>query len=638
MKKIILFTLIFISNILSVYSQNIYVDDQLATDCNGNYSITNRNCNGSDGNGYRTLESAASFATAGTTVLIREGIFNEQISPQYSGTVNAKITFKNYNNEEAVISGVSLSPAIMIYEKEYIVIDGLIIRDVRRWLNALGSSNNIIKNNIFENAIDSGGSSKTGLFFQNSDFNKIIDNVIDNSTQDNIGLVQSNYNLIEGNTISKATHVLWTLKCSNNNVIRNNYFHNEIQKIGEIYDCDNVGYGDAPYEKITSLDDTKNNVVENNVFAFTASSGDASPYSGIQYAGQNGIVRGNVFYECTGPAISLTIYSDEALNNYGNRFYNNVFYNNKFSAFDISGSSGTQFSDQKIKNNILFKNVFIQNDYRWSWYTELDDEPVQVITGRLTDVIFDNNALFSTSTDELYLINYGARNSGSNEAPKSLSWWETNRGNFIKNSLEEAPLFVSPELYDFSLQESSAMIDSGAFLANTTSSASSSTEMLVDDAKWFMNGFGIEGVSGDIIQLEGQAVTAVITDVDYSSNTLTLSTPLSWVDGQGVSLLYFGNAPDVGAFEFTEATLNNEDFDETNPSIKIYPNPTSGQLTIINNELIIRKIDVVDLAGKIVKTITSNFDVININALAEGLYFFKISTVDGLVIKKIIKK
>ena len=45
----------------------------------------------------------------------------------------------------------------------------------------------------------------------------------------------------------------------------------QLQKIGEVYDCDNVGHGDSPYSKITSLNDTKHNVIEQNVFAFTTS-------------------------------------------------------------------------------------------------------------------------------------------------------------------------------------------------------------------------------------------------------------------------------------------------------------------------------------------------------------------------------
>jgi hypothetical protein len=39
--------------------------------------------------------------------------------------------------------------------------------------------------------------------------------------------------------------------------------------------------------------------------------------------------------------------------------------------------------------------------------------------------------------------------------------------------------------------------------------------------------------------------------MDYVNNTLTLDQPLSWTDGQGVSLAYNGKAPDIGAYEYT---------------------------------------------------------------------------------------
>ena len=41
------------------YAQIIYVDTLLPTDCNGTYSISNRACNGVDGDAYKTLKSAA---------------------------------------------------------------------------------------------------------------------------------------------------------------------------------------------------------------------------------------------------------------------------------------------------------------------------------------------------------------------------------------------------------------------------------------------------------------------------------------------------------------------------------------------------------------------------------------------------
>ena len=51
------------------------------------------------------------------------------------------------------------------------------------------------------------------------------------------------------------------------------------------------------------------------------------------------------------------------------------------------------------------------------------------------------------------------------------------------------------------------------------------------------------------VKLEGQPRAVTITDVDYGTNVITLDTPLSWAGGTGVSLPFFGTAPDQGAHE-----------------------------------------------------------------------------------------
>lgn len=622
--------------------EEIYVDNQLSAPCLGTYSINNRDCTGSDGDAYNTLAGAAAVASAGDTVLIREGVFTTQLKPINSGTAANKIVYKNYDNEDVMITGASLSPAVYIYEVDYITIEGLNIENVRRWLNALGANNIILKNNTFKDALDSGGSSKTGLFFQDSDYNRITNNVIDNSTQDNIGLIQSNYNLIDNNTITRAEHVLWTIKCSNYNVIRENYFHNELQKIGEVYDCDNVGHGDSPYNKITSLNDTKHNVIEHNTFAFTTSPINASPYSGIQYAGQDGIIRNNVFYDCQGPPISLTLYSDEATFNYGNRIYNNNFYNNEFGGIDITGSTSYTFNDQEIKNNILYKNKFIQRDTRWSWYTELNNKPIQIFTGRTTDIILDNNNIFNSEIDELYTIAYGSRNSSSNPDSETLTWWETNYPQLFLNSLQADPGFVDASTYNFNLSAGSPMIDTGGFLTETLSSGSGKT-MTVKDASYFVDGFGISEFSGDTIQLEGQNESAIITNVNYATNTLTLDVALTWSSGQKLSRSYNGTAPDIGAFEYDDGSSLGIELVYNDSNFKMYPNPTTSNVTVeldANGSSTIANLSIVNLMGATVYSSSiDNKKVVQFNMthLSSGVYLLKIDTQNKQMIKRIVK-
>ena len=86
------------------------------------------------------------------------------------------------------------------------------------------------------------------------------------------------------------------------------------------------------------------------------------------------------------------------------------------------------------------------------------------------------------------------------------------------------------------------------------------------------------------------------------------------------------------------------DIKETNNdlSLQIYPNPTSGQLTIESGEVKIGNVEIYDVIGK--KIITHQMFqmspeiVIDISHLQAGFYFLRITTEAGEVIKKVLKE
>ena len=53
----------------------------------------------------KTIQKAASLATAGDTVLIRAGTYHETVTPAHSGSSGAPLTYMPYNNEKVVIDG-----------------------------------------------------------------------------------------------------------------------------------------------------------------------------------------------------------------------------------------------------------------------------------------------------------------------------------------------------------------------------------------------------------------------------------------------------------------------------------------------------------------------------------------------------
>ena len=66
----------------------------------------------------------------------------------------------------------------------------------------------------------------------------------------------------------------------------------------------------------------------------------------------------------------------------------------------------------------------------------------------------------------------------------------------------------------------------------------------------------------------------------------------------------------------------------------IYPNPTTGKLTIDNGQLKIENIEIYDIVGrKIVNCPLSIDNSIDVSHLANGLYFLKIGNKTVKVIK-----
>jgi hypothetical protein len=96
--------------------------------------------------------------------------------------------------------------------------------------------------------------------------------------------------------------------------------------------------------------------------------------------------------------------------------------------------------------------------------------------------------------------------------------------------------------------------------------------------------------------------------------------------------------------EFTNYTecvgITEAEFDKIN--IKVYPNPTTGELRIESSDLQIDNVQIFDIVGKLVLlspvSSQSQETVINIAHLTNGTYFVKLKTDKGELTKKVIKE
>ena len=472
-----------------------------------------------NGSSACALSTANTNAVAGDTVYLRGGTYsNQEIQPSNSGTSDSnRIVYTSYNQESVTIRDSAYG--IYIYKKSYITVNGINFYNLRRFMRIYAGHYNTISYSNFDTRSPESGDWVGALIAddfndstpasENSTYNWVHHctfyrwvygsyaehrgGLLDIGSWEEDPVDESYYNLIEDNIFAYGGHHTLGVY-SKYNVIRNNYFHNETNPTNWAYE----GYRDS----ITEGPVGGYNLYEGNRFGFSGASGLAlrTPYN---------LLRFNLFYLTDSGG--LQVVSSAAGQDHAdfNRIYRNSFYH-----------TGHQETDPGFQGGIYFAN--------WS-----DQSPVgNVVKGNL---FYDNKN--------------GAVSYEGQVDPQVVE------DNWDQNSVD--PKFVNPSasdpnnpnLPDLQLQADSPCIDAGTYPTRITSAAGSGAQFQVEDARYFIDGWGIPHVQGDEIQLaDGQQ--AHITNINYEANLITVDRVLTWTLNQGISLAYEGAAPDLGAYEF----------------------------------------------------------------------------------------
>lgn len=613
-------------------AKTIYVDCKLNASCDGSYSVKNRDASGKDGNAYVTLVEAANLAEAGDVVVIREGTYhanagptqNDVLWPKHSGTREKPIVFKSLPGETVILGkGVQDYPlddseklsiaacVVTLKGVSHLRIEGLEFREVGGWLFARDSHHVEIRDCVFADATHG---AKADARLVECQFFKFINCSFVNG-YDNLSLNKSDWVLVQDCYFSSAAHTPLALRGCNFNVIRNCRFENKFfkksraEKLVEVYDIkvDRRDPANPVVLPVPAYNSTKHNLFENNFFGYHPYRPNAGAQpSAIQYSGQDGIIRRNVFCNPAGrrvdPANPTAVSGGMGLNfRWGgswegwkqrtdgsggrwmgesleagyvthNRIFNNVFFGYDTGCVvtpseDAMGrtmnpppmyeTNPAQQYDQKFafEDNLFLNNILSPGRYeahnKWTWANALNGKPVALtMRGPMHGLRFVNNNFFAVEANRPALIDLKetAVHVGGELVTEPGTMNSSHSEMFARN-LARDPRFANPEANDFRLLEGSPLIDAGSFLTAAVGSASGSVELKVRDVGFFYDGFGIEGESGDLIQFEGRSESARILRIDYARKTLTLDHALSWQDGQGVALAYSGNAPDMGVHE-----------------------------------------------------------------------------------------
>lgn len=86
-------------------------------------------------------------------------------------------------------------------------------------------------------------------------------------------------------------------------------------------------------------------------------------------------------------------------------------------------------------------------------------------------------------------------------------------------------------------------------------------------------------------------------------------------------------------------TLGTESFTEENPTISIFPNPTSDKIFINSPENVtIQKIELISINGEKVAIQNNNLEFITLKDYSDGVYIVKIQTSnENIVYRRIVK-
>ena len=158
-----------------------------------------------------------------------------------------------------------------------------------------------------------------------------------------------------------------------------------------------------------------------------------------------------------------------------------------------------------------------------------------------------------------------------------------------------------------------------------------------------------------VLTWEQEANTATNWDVKYRVHgtsawstaaaaavpfTLTGLTGLTEYDIQVVAHCTNGLTSDPSntiSVTTTNVGINAYDLDK---NVSVYPNPTAGQFVIDNAALIINRVEVYDVYGKLLNVVEANDAQVTMDAsnYAAGTYFVRVYTENGMVTKRIVKR
>ncbi|MDP6777405.1 MAG: right-handed parallel beta-helix repeat-containing protein, partial [Candidatus Latescibacteria bacterium] len=471
---------------------------------------------------WRTIEKANKDLRPGDTALFLPGEYSGTICPANSGSEDAPITYRSRDRYNAVLVGSAGIPPVKMSDRDHIAIDGFRFDPgTEGWVDVERCNGLEIRNCDMVN----GGTHYLVLHAVDCESIRLIDCQFrkNHFRGDMVHLDRCDRAVIEGCSFSHVGHGPFVLRSCNYAVVRSNLFHNPWGRNQVIWTSGRV-------------------LFESNVVTEALDSA-YSATSAAKHLTIDGIFRFNRIYGnrylpmVSGSYVPPKRWAEDVNEPFrmeDTRIYHNVLADNLFRAWRLWGitTSGNEFVN----------NIFSGND-PFGAGIQLTIDPHSTDDNR-----FSHN-IICADTPGRTAVRFGRKlwtTRQANEQGPAYQYWRV-----FENNIDAVPAFVDPGNADHRLSPSSAGIDGGRPLTQT-SMAGSGRQLPVVDGRWFYDGNGIPGERGDLIAVGSADNVARVEKVElnyYRPAILHLDRDLSWDADSPVSLPWTGDAPDIGVWQ-----------------------------------------------------------------------------------------
>lgn len=427
---------------------NTYYVSNLGNDANTGKSETTP---------WKTIAKVNSFSfSPGDRILFKKGdTWNEQLTIPSSGSSDKRITFSSYGSGNLPIIQASGKNAISVYNKNYINIEDIEVKNSNYGVWIAGSSSNI---NI--KRITSSFNYYDGLIFDGTSVSNIlVEDTIshDNSRHGLLAHDSSNINVIRGKYYNHITQYgigvgfdNVAIGLSDNVESYNNYYGIKTANAARnILIFNNTVYSNIEFGIDLDIG-TLNSIVEKNKVYLTGKHGIV-----VEWYSKDNIVTKNIIHDngkesfhaaiwvelANNTLVSYnTIYNEHRgiafyTNSINSKAYNNILY----SLTDIGFFAADKASYVTLKNNIA----------------ELTNIVVNIASDSQTGFVSNYNNWHSTGSKMVYSNNY-----------LTFDSWKSTTGQDA-NSINSNPLFSSPPT-NLHLQSTSPCINKGVNVGLTS--------------------------------------------------------------------------------------------------------------------------------------------------------------------------